>query len=222
MRGIQFAELNAFAAVAERRNFSKAAAQLSVARPTLSQTIRSLEERLGVRLFNRTTRSVAVTEAGERLLSYLQPALLSLGNAIEAVNSFRDTPAGRLRLAVIRHAATALIAPLLLRFLEQYPELEIAADDGHGDIVEGGFDAGIRVGELIDQDMIALRILDEYEMVAAAAPSYLSDRPAPTPRDLQDHNCIRQRLRWGRQREAVGIREGGGARRDFGRRLPHR
>jgi DNA-binding transcriptional LysR family regulator len=198
MRGSQFAELNAFVAVAEHRNFAKAAAHLSVAPPTLSQTIRSLEERLGVRLFNRTTRSVAVTEAGERLLSHLQPALLDLDKAVEAVNSFRDTPAGRLRLSVIRHAAIMLVAPLIPRFLAEYPEieLEIAADDGRGDIVMGRFDAGIRVGELIDQDMITVRILDEYEMIATAAPSYLAERSPPlAPRELLGHNCIR--VRWG-------------------------
>ncbi|SDR19500.1 DNA-binding transcriptional regulator, LysR family [Rhizobiales bacterium GAS191] len=199
MRGSQFAELTAFAAVAELRNFAKAAAQLAIAPPTLSQTIRSLEERLGVRLLNRTTRSVAVTEAGERLLSHLQPVLLGLDQAVEAVNSFRDTPTGRLRLTVIRHAAIAMIAPLIPRFLAQYPEieLEIAADDGHGDIVQGRFDAGIRIGELIDQDMIALRIVEEYRMVAVAAPSYLGDNPPPMlPRELQTHNCIRQRMGW--------------------------
>ena len=197
MRGSQFAELSAFAAVAELRNFAKAAAQLAIAPPTLSQTIRALEERLGVRLLNRTTRSVAVTEAGERLLKELQPVLLGLDQAMQAVNSYRDTPSGRLRLTVVRQAAIGMIAPLIPHFVAEYPEiqLEVAADDGHGDIVSGRFDAGIRIGEQIEKDMIALRILDKFQIIAVASPAYLDRHSVPlAPHDLHAHNCIRQRM----------------------------
>jgi DNA-binding transcriptional LysR family regulator len=199
MRGSQFAELSAFAAVAEHRNFTKAAAQLGISPPTLSQTIRALEERLGVRLLNRTTRSVALTEAGERLLGHLQPVLEGLDRAIDAVSSFRDQPAGTLRLMVARAAASVLLAPLIPKFLAEYPgiRLEIAADDTAGDIVRGHFDAGIRIGERIEKDMIVVRVEDAFRILAVAAPDYLARHPRPaTPRDLGSHNCIRQRLAW--------------------------
>src|SRR5271155_3060260 len=141
MRGTQFAELSAFVAVAEHRNFTKAAAQLGISPPTLSQTIRSFEERLGVRLLNRTTRSVALTEAGERLLTDAQPVLDGVDKAIKAVNSFRDKPIGTLRLNMQRAAALVIAWPLLPKFLAKFPEikLEISADDTHSDIVSGRF-----------------------------------------------------------------------------------
>src|SRR5258708_29356571 len=172
MRGSQFAELSAFAAVAEHRNFTKAAAQLGISPPTLSQTIRALEERLGLRLLNRTTRSVALTEAGERLLGHLQPVLQGLDRAIEAVNAFRDKPVGAVRLTVARATAFSLVAPLVPEFLAEYPgiRLEIVADDRPGDIVSGHFDARIRIGERIDKDMIAVRVLDPYRHLALATP----------------------------------------------------
>src|SRR5262249_58772635 len=131
MRGTRFAELSAFVAVAEHRNFTKAAAQLGVSPSTLSQTVRSFEERLGVRLLNRTTRSVALTEAGERLLVNAQPVLDGIDNAIEAVNSFRDKPIGTLRLSMPRVAAVVIVGPLLPQFLLKFPEikLEVHVDD---------------------------------------------------------------------------------------------
>src|SRR5271157_1053651 len=145
MRGTQFAELSAFVAVAEHQNFTKAAAQLGISRPSLSHTIRSLEERLGVRLLNRTTRSVALTEAGERLLADVQPVLDGIDRAIEGVNAFRDKPSGTLRLSMTRITASIFVGPLLPQFLEKFPDinLEIAADDSHSDIVSNRFDAGI-------------------------------------------------------------------------------
>jgi DNA-binding transcriptional LysR family regulator len=199
MRGSQFAELSAFAAVAEHRNFTKAAAQLAITSPTLSQTIRSLEERLGVRLFNRTTRSVALTEAGEKLLADLQPVLSGFDHAVEAVNAFRSTPAGRLRLLVSHRAASAMILPLMPQFLREYSEirLEIVADDADRDIVDGHFDAGVRMGERIEKDMITMRLFDAYWMVAVAAPAYLRRHQTPlAPDDLRAHDCIRQREDW--------------------------
>ncbi len=199
MRDPEFAELTAFVAVAERQNFTRAAAFLGVAPSTLSQTIRSLEERLGVRLLHRTTRSVAPTEAGERLLTHLQPALEGVGRAVEAVNAFRDTPMGTLRLSVSRPSTLHVIAPLLTPFLAAHPaiKVEIVADDSRADIVSGRFDAGVRIGEMIEQDMIAVRLADEFRMVAVAAPRYLATHPAPRhPNELRDHNCIQHRWNW--------------------------
>ncbi|SDR25045.1 transcriptional regulator, LysR family [Rhizobiales bacterium GAS191] len=199
MRGSQFAELVAFVAVAEHGNFTRAAAQLEIASATLSETIRSLEERLGVRLFNRTTRSVALTEAGERLLAELRPVLGGLDHAIEAVDAFRGTPAGKLRLLVSRQAATMMIVPLMPQFLREYPEirLEIVADDADRDIVDAHFDAGVRLGERIERDMITMRLFDAYRMVAIAAPAYARAHQMPlVPNDLRAHDCIRQREDW--------------------------
>jgi DNA-binding transcriptional LysR family regulator len=199
MNRIQLSALTAFAAVAERRSFTRAAAQLGVALPTVSQTIRALEEELGVRLFNRTTRSVALTEAGERLLGEVQPILEGIDLALESVNAFRDKPAGTLRLAVTRPFATTLLAPLVQPFLAEYPaiSLEIVVDDGRTDIVSGRFDAGIRVGYQVERDMTVLRIADAFRMLAVAAPAYLERHPAPrAPEDLQAHDCVQFRLPW--------------------------
>jgi DNA-binding transcriptional LysR family regulator len=199
MRGTQFAELSAFVAVAEHRNFTKAAAQLGMSRPSLSHTIRSLEERLGVRLLNRTTRSVALTEAGERLLADAQPVLDGIDKAIEAVNAFRDKPSGALRLSMTRVTATFIVGPLLPEFLAKFPDikLEIAADDTHSDIVSSRFDAGIRIGERIAKDMIAVRVLADQRLTAVASPAYLARHPRPaTPQDLHAHNCVRLRSDW--------------------------
>jgi DNA-binding transcriptional LysR family regulator len=197
---IQFAELTAFVAVAEHRSFTKAAAQVRIALPTMSQTIRSLEERLGVRLFNRTTRSVALTEAGGRLLAEVQPILEGIDHALESVNSFRDKPIGTLRLTVERSASTILLArvhtPLIQPFLAEYPaiRLDIAIEDTPGDIVGRRFDAGIRFGHRIERDMTILRILGEFRMFAVAAPAYMERHPKPSdPRDLHAHNCIQFR-----------------------------
>ncbi|HLZ83788.1 MAG TPA: LysR family transcriptional regulator [Caulobacteraceae bacterium] len=203
MARVQLAELSAFVAVAEHRSFTKAAAQVGIALPTMSQTIRSLEERLGVRLFNRTTRSVAVTEAGERLLSELQPALEGIDQALESINFFRDTPCGTLRLAVSRSASTIVSAgramPLIQPFLEAYPaiRLEILLEEGETDIVGGRFDAGIRVGHRIERDMTILRLADEFRVLTVAAPAYLARHPRPlAPNDLHAHNCIQFRKPW--------------------------
>jgi len=203
MSRIQLPELTAFVAVAEHRSFTKAAAQVGIALPTMSQTIRSLEERLGVRLFNRTTRSVALTDAGDRLLAEIQPILTGIDHALESVNSFRDKPMGSLRLAIERPAANILRAmrfsPLFEPFLAEFPaiRLEIAIDDVQDDLVSGHFDAGIRRGHRVERDMTILRLVDEYRLIAVAAPSYLARHPPPTrPIDLHNHNCIQVRLTW--------------------------
>jgi DNA-binding transcriptional LysR family regulator len=199
MRGTQFAELSAFVAVAEHRSFTKAAAHLGISPSTLSQTIRSFEDRLGVRLLNRTTRSVALTEVGERLLADAQPVLDGVDKAIEAVNSFRDKPIGTLRLNMPRVAALGFVGPMLPKFLAKFPDikLEVSTDDTHSDIVSGRFDAGIRIGERIAKDMIAVRLLDEFRVMAVASPAYLARYPRPeTPEDLHAHNCVRLRWDW--------------------------
>src|SRR6266566_139099 len=159
MRGTQFAELSAFVAVAEEASFTKAAKRLGLSTATLSQTVRSLEERLGVRLLNRTTRSVALTEAGERMLRQLRPLLDGFDAAIESVNAFRDRPAGHLRLTLPPPVAKFTLAPILARFRAKYPEItiEISVDVGLIDIVAGRFDAGFRRGNVIALDMIAVR-----------------------------------------------------------------
>src|SRR6185312_2474374 len=210
MRKPGLPELSAFAAVARHVSFAKAARELGLSRSTLSETIRSLEDKLGVRLLNRTTRSVALTEAGERLLSGLQPALDSFDAALESVNAFRDKPAGRLRLTVPRPAAKQVIEPMLARFLADNPAvtLEVVTDSALTDIVRDGFDAGIRPGHRLEQDMIAIPIGDDARPTIVASPQYLVRRPpVKTPADLQSHNCFRQRLgntvvnRWSFEKE---------------------
>lgn len=163
MRGRRFAQFSAFVEVADYGSFTKAAAHLGISTGSLSQTIRALEESLGVRLLNRTTRSVALTEAGERMLTRLRPLFDEFAAVVDSANAFRDRPAGHLRLTVPPPAASHLIAPLLARFLTQYPDiaLEISVDSTLTDIVAGRYDAGIRAGKRIARDMIAVRVADE-------------------------------------------------------------
>lgn len=218
MRGPEIAELAAFAAIAERSSFVKAAGILGVSTSKLSKMIRALEERLGVRLFNRTTRSVALTEAGEHLFAQVRPALGDLGSALESINAFRDSPAGALRLTVSSVAAAMVIAPILGRFITTYPgiTLDISVRDGSIDLVKGRFDAGIRRYKRIEQDMVAIRVSRAARIVSIASPTYLAKRGAPkAPRDLRKHNCIRFRLadgtiaKWefekGRRKLAVAV-----------------
>lgn len=197
MRGVEFAELAAFAAIAEQRSFAKAAVRLGLSRSTLSQTLRALEERLGVRLLNRTTRSVSLTDAGERLLGRVRPALGELTSAVAEVRDGRDHPAGLLRLVVQPPVATFLIGPILARFLSEYPgvRVDVSVVKMPADIIKDGFDAGIRFGEQIERDMIAMRVMDEARFLVVASPDYLTRHAAPkAPRDLQQHDCIRNRL----------------------------
>src|SRR5579885_305340 len=193
----ELAEMSAFAEVAAHRSFARAAEQLGVSRSRLSETIRGLEEKLGVRLLNRTTRSVAPTEAGERLLARLRPVLDDFQAVLDSVNDFRSTPAGQLRITVPPPVATLLIEPLLARFLARHPKimLEVSADGTLRDIVRERFDAGIRPGERIDRDMIAVPVDADIRVAVVAAPSYLEAHPGPArPQDLQAHNCIRIRF----------------------------
>jgi DNA-binding transcriptional LysR family regulator len=197
MRGTHFGELSTFVAVAEEASFTKAAKRMGLSTATLSQTVRALEERLGVRLLNRTTRSVAPTEAGERMLRQLRPLLDGFEAAIESVNAFRDRPAGHLRLTVPPPVAKFTLAPILARFLAKYPEItiEISVDAGLTDIVAGRFDAGFRRDNVIARDMIAVRVTDDMRQVAVASPDYVAKHGRPSvPGDLHAHNCIRFRL----------------------------
>jgi DNA-binding transcriptional LysR family regulator len=197
MAGPGLAEMTAFIAIAEQRSFSKAAAQLGVSPSTLSETLRKLEERFGVRLIERTTRSVNATVAGERLLLRLRPVLDDYQAAFESINDFRDKPFGDLRITVAPPAADLVMAPLVARFLAQYPDirLELSVDDALTDIVAGRYDAGIRGGERLERDMIAVRLTDPLQIAVVGSPAYLERAGRPkTPHDLADHNCIRIRL----------------------------
>jgi DNA-binding transcriptional LysR family regulator len=197
MQRAAVSDLSAFVAVATHRSFSRAAAELGLSPSALSHTVRGLEERLDLRLLNRTTRSVAPTEAGERLLERLRPALRDIDDALEDANAFRDKPAGRLRLNVPRSAALVLLAPVMTRFVKAYPQmrLEITAEDRLVDIVASGYDAGVRFGESVERDMIAVRIGPDLRMAVVGAPAYFRRHPKPLkPRDLHGHACIRFRL----------------------------
>jgi len=197
MREARFAKLSAFVAVADCGSFTKAAAQLGLSTGTLSHTIRELEESLGVRLLNRTTRSVAPTDAGERMLTRLRPLFDEFEAAVDSVNAFRDRPAGQLRITVPPPVASFVLAPLLARFIAQYPEiiLEVSADPALTDIVAGRYDAGIRLGHRVARDMIAVRVTDDLRVVVVASPDYLARHPRPEkPQDLHAHNCIRLRF----------------------------
>lgn len=190
-------DLHAFAAVARTRNFRRAATELGVSPSALSHALRGLESRLGVRLLHRTTRSVAPTEAGERLLARLAPALREIADALDAVNDFRDSPVGTLRINAPRAACDWVLAPLVERFLTAHPgmRIELVDDDGLVDIVAAGFDAGVRFGERLQQDMVAVPLGPAQRFIVVAAPDYLARRGVPTdPRGLVDHDCIRVRF----------------------------
>ena len=189
-------DLNAlaiFAVVAEEKNFSAAADRMGVTRAAVSQTIRKLEEGLGIALVSRTTRSVALTEAGEQLYADASPALANIRTAIEAAGSLRGSPRGQLRLAVSSIAESFLSGPLLARFAEENPQVKIhvTVTDEEFDIVAEGYDAGVRLGEVIDQDMIALPVSGEQRQIAVASPAYIERFGAPShPRELTAHRCI--------------------------------
>lgn len=185
--------LAVFLAVAEERSFTRAGKRLGVSPSAMSHAIRGLEEDLGVRLLSRTTRSVAPTEAGERLLTRLRPALNDVQDVLNELSGLRDKPAGRLRLLVPRVAGTAVLGPKLANFTRDNPDvvLDITADDSRLDIVAGGFDAGIHFGEYIQKDMIAVRVSKDHRAAIVGAPAYFKEHPKPkTPHDLLKHRCI--------------------------------
>ena len=192
-----FHDVVAFVSVARERNFTKAAAKLGVSQSALSHTIRALEARLGVRLLARTTRSVAPTEAGERLLAAVAPRFDEIDAELAALSELRDQPAGLIRITAGEHAANSILWPAVGRLLPDYPDIkvEIIVDQGLTDIVSERYDAGVRLGEQVDKDMIAVRIGPDMRMAVVGAPSYFARRPKPkTPHDLTEHNCVNLRL----------------------------
>ncbi|MEI1247311.1 LysR family transcriptional regulator [Rhizobium aouanii] len=213
---MEFNDLAAFAAVARARSFTKAAAQLGVSPSALSQTIRNLEERLGLRLLTRTTRSVSSTDAGERLLRTVGPRFEEIEAELAALSELRDKPAGTFRITSGEHPAVSILQPALNRFLLDYPDIrvEIIIDAGLRDIVAEGFDAGVRMGEQVAKDMIAVRIGPDMRMALVGSPAYFERNPRPeTPHDLAAHSCINARLptygglfTWGLEKDGREVR----------------
>lgn len=190
-------DLRAFQRVAREKNFTRAAAQLGISRSGLSHVITALEARLGVRLLMRTTRSVALTEAGLRLYNTLDPMLSELEGELDALRSLSDKPAGTVRITAHDHAIASAIWPRLQALLKQFPEIkaELSVDYGLTDIVTQQFDAGVRVGSVVDKDMIAVRIGPDFNMAVVGSPAYLQGKTCPTtPGDLVTHTCINLRL----------------------------
>jgi DNA-binding transcriptional LysR family regulator len=190
-------DLLAFLAVARERSFTRAAAQLGVSQSALSHTIRGLEERLGLRLLTRTTRSVAPTEAGERLFHSVGPRFEEIEAEIAALSDLREKPAGTIRITSGEHAALTILWPKLAEMLPQYPDInvEITVDYGLTDIVAQRYDAGVRIGEDVEKDMIAVRIGPDFRFAVVGAPSYFMRFPKPeSPQELTAHNCINLRL----------------------------
>ena len=192
-----YSDILGFIAVARAGSFTRAAATLGVSQSALSQSVRGLEERLGLRLLTRTTRKVSPTEAGERLLSSVAPRFEEIEIELAALSELRDKPAGTVRITTSDHAADTILLPKLAPLLRAYPDLhvEISANYGLVDIVENRFDAGVRLGEQVAKDMIAMRIGPDTRMIVVGAPSYLAGRSVPsTPQELTDHICINLRL----------------------------
>lgn len=197
MKREHLADLSAFSTVAQELSFTRAASKLGMTQSSLSHAIRRLEGRLGLRLLVRTTRSVAPTEAGERLLRTLQPAFERIDSEIESLTALRDKPAGSIRITTAEHAAETVLLPALEHLLPEYPEInvEVTVDYGLMDVVAGPYDAGIRLGEQVAQDMVAVRIGPDLRMAVVAAPGYFANRSAPRrPQELHGHRCINVRL----------------------------
>jgi len=196
MANTDFNDLKWFRIVAEERNFTRAAARIGVAQSTLSHTIKRLEDNLGIRLLTRTTRNVALTPAGSQLLSTVTPRLQEIEDEIDALMEFRDKPSGTIRLTLSDHALETTVWPKLKPVLMGYPDIrvEFSIDNGFRNIVEDGFDAGVRLGESVEKDMIAIRIGPDWRMIAVASPDYLAANGTPQhPQDLLKHNCINMR-----------------------------
>ena len=196
MQDLSLSALQAFAAVAEHKGFRRAAADLGMSPSALSHAVGAMEARLGTRLLNRTTRSVAVTDAGTRLLERLRPALHELDSALREASDHTGAPHGTVRLNVSRLAAMTVLGPRMAEFLARYPEIrvDVTVEDAMTDIVARGFDAGVRLGEQVDRDMIAVAVGPQLRMRAVAAPSYLATHPAPShPDELSAYACLRFR-----------------------------
>ena len=189
-------QLTWFQVVAEERSFTKAAAKIGVAQSTLSHTIKQLEERMGLRLLTRTTRNVATTAAGERLLQTITPRIAEIEDEIAALTALREKPSGAIRLTLSDHALESVVWPKLKPVLKEYPDIhvELILDSTFRNIVEEGFDAGVRLGESVEKDMIAVRIGPDWRLVAVASPGYLAEHGPPKhPQDLVRHACINMR-----------------------------
>lgn len=186
-------DLRAFLEVAERESFSKAAKKIGLTPSSLSHTIKKLEERLGVRLLARTTRNVSPTEAGERLIRSIGPLYEQISIEIDRLGEFRDRPAGTIRITASGDAIQVTVLPMLREFLAEYPDikLEVMVDNGFSDIISERYDAGIRLGEAVSKDMIAVRIGPDWRLSVVGSPTYFSSNPKPlTPKELVNHNCI--------------------------------
>jgi len=197
MKRDEMADLTAFLAVAEARSFTRAAVKLGMSQSALSQIVRRLEESLGLRLLTRTTRSVAPTEAGERLLQTLAPALNELDASLAALSELREKPAGTIRITSVEHATETILWPVLRKFVQTYPDVkvEVVSDYALVDLAAEGFDAGVRLGEHVDKDMIAVRIAPDFRHAIVGAPSYFKNNDRPrVPQDLVRHRCINLRL----------------------------
>lgn len=197
MKRENLADLAAFVAVAQERSFTRAAAKLGMTQSSLSHAVRRLESRLGLRLLARTTRSVAPTAAGERLLRALRPAFDDIDTGLASLSELRDKPAGSIRITTIDHAARTILWPALESLLRDYPDInvEVSLDSGLADVVAERYDAGIRLGEQVAKDMVAVRIGPDLRMAAVGAPAYFSQRSPPrSPQGLADHRCINLRF----------------------------
>src|SRR3989440_937186 len=189
--------LAAFTVVAEEPSFTRAAARLGVSPSALSHTMRRLEERVRIQLLARSTRSVSTTEAGERLLARLNPAMAEISGAVEELGRFRQRPSGHVRITASRSAARMVVAPILPGFTQRYPEIvvEIVVDPALTNIVAQRFDAGIRLGESLEKDVVAVPVTGQLRMAVVGTPQYFASHPAPsTPHDLRKHRCINFRL----------------------------
>jgi LysR family transcriptional regulator, regulator of peptidoglycan recycling len=197
MKRDEMADLTVFVVVAEERSFTRAAARLGMSQSALSQIVRRVEGRLGLRLLTRTTRSVAPTEAGEHLLRTLVPALQNLDAELAELSALKEKPSGTIRLTTVEHAAKTVIWPALKKLLPSYPEIavELSLDYELVDIVAKRFDAGVRLGEQVDKDMVAVRIAPDMPMAVVGAPTYFARHPPPkSPQAVLEHNCINLRL----------------------------
>jgi DNA-binding transcriptional LysR family regulator len=196
MRRDDLVDLTAFMTVAEERSFTRAAAKLGTSQPALSYAMRRLETRLGLRLLTRTTRNVATTEAGERLLAKLGPALADVYAELTSLSEMRDKPSGTIRITTSKHAAMTVLWPRLARLLPDYPDVnvELSLDAGLANVVSDRFEAGVRLGEAVAKDMIAVRIGPDLRMAVVGSPAYFAERAIPkVPQDLAEHRCINQR-----------------------------
>ena len=218
MRRDELGDLIAFLAVCEERSFTRAAARIGTSQSSLSHTVKRLEERMGIRLLTRTTRNVSPTEAGEQLAETLRPAFDNIESTLDTLNELRQKPAGNIRVTSSHDAAMQLLMPVVDELLAEHPDLniEISVDSSLVDIVKHRFDAGVRLGERVDKDMIAVRIGPDVRMAVVGAPDYFADRPTPeTPYDLTDHICINLRLNtygdlytWEFEKEGRPLKEG--------------